>query len=150
MSVWSADRAATALTTALARGSQVGMGAVPYQIALELGKRAEDVAYQHPAWRGGIDLLGERAETHAARRQLADFLEQVAHRTPKTIEFPDHQRVAGTQIGERLGQAGPIGFCSRCIIVEYAIATGNAQRVELQRQLLCCGRDAPVAEKTHQ
>src|SRR3546814_4827714 len=93
--------------------------------------------------------LGERAETHAARRQLADFLDQVAHRTPKTIEFPDHQRVAGTQIVERLGQAGPIGFCSRCIIVEYPIATGSAQSVELERQLLVRGRDARIAVQRH-
>src|SRR3546814_3317514 len=114
-----------------------------------LFRSAEDVEYQHPARRGGIDLLGERAETHAARRQLADFLDQVAHRTPKTIEFPDHQRVAGTQIGERLGQAGPIGFCYRCIIVEYAIATGRDKRVELERQLLVCGREARIDEQSH-
>src|SRR3546814_10923141 len=85
-----------------------------------------------------LDLLGERAETHAARRQLADFLDQVAHRTPKTIEFPDHQSVAGKQIGERLGQAGPIGFCSRCIIVEYAIATARVTRAGLKRPLSAC------------
>src|SRR3546814_5576482 len=46
-------------------------------------------------------------------------------------------------------QAGPIGFCSRCIIVEYPIATGSAQRVELERQLLVCGRDARIADQRH-
>src|SRR3546814_11218871 len=85
--VVSDDRAATALTTALARGSQASMGAFPDKIALELGKRADDVEYQHPARRGGIDLLGERAATHAARRQLADFLAHVAQRTTKHNEF---------------------------------------------------------------
>src|SRR3546814_20993583 len=96
-----------------------------------------------------LDLLGERAETHAARRQLADFLDQVAHRTPKTIEFTDHQRVAGTQIGERLGQAGPIGFCYRGIIDEYAIATGSAQSVEREGQILGCGREGRKADESH-
>src|SRR3546814_996095 len=43
----------------------------------------------------------------------------------------------------------PIGCCSRCIIVEYAIATGSAQRVELERQLLVCGRDARIADQRH-
>src|SRR3546814_5160377 len=35
-----------------------------------------------------------------------------SHRAPKTVEFPNHQRVAAAQIGERLSQAGPIGFRS--------------------------------------
>src|SRR3546814_1847642 len=114
-----------------------------------LFRSAEDVEYQHPARRGGIDLLGERAETHAARRQLSDFLDQVAHRTPKTIEFPDHQRVAGTQIGECLGHAGPIGFCPRCITVESAIATASAQPIELERQLLVVAREPSPHDQTH-
>jgi len=56
----------------------------------------------------------------------------MAHRAPKTVEFPNHQRVAAAQIGERLGQAGPIGFCTRCVIVEYPVAPGRVQRVELE------------------
>ena len=76
-----------AVSASLASSLEASMGAFPDQIALELGKRAEDVEHQHPARRGGVDLLGERAETHAARRQIADFLDQVARRAPKTIEF---------------------------------------------------------------
>ena len=38
-----------------------------------------------------------------ARRKLADLLDQVAHRAAEAVEFPDHQRVAGAQIGERFG-----------------------------------------------
>src|SRR3546814_13221505 len=54
----------------------------------------------------------------------------MAHRAPKTVEFPNHQRVAAAQIGERLGQAGPIGFCTRCVIVAYPVAPGRVQRVD--------------------
>src|SRR3546814_19370019 len=45
--------------TSLASGLEACMGALPDQIALKLGKRAEDVEHQHPARSGGVDVLGE-------------------------------------------------------------------------------------------
>lgn len=126
----------------LASGLETGVGALADQIALELGQRAEDVEHQHPARSCGIDVFGELAEPDTPRRQLADFFDQMAHRATKTIEFPDHQRVAATQVGERLVRARPIGFCSGCVIVEYPVAPASVQCVELERELLVCGRDA--------
>src|SRR3546814_5664241 len=121
--------------TSLASGLEVCRGALPDQIALKLGKRAEEVEHQHPARRGGVDVLGERAEPDTSRRKLADLLNQMAHRAPKTVEFPNHQRVAAAQIGERLGQAEPIGFCTRCVIVEYSVAPGRVQRRTEERRV---------------
>src|SRR3546814_179325 len=54
--------------TSLASGLEACMGALPDQIALKLGKRAEDVEHQHPARSGGVDVLGERAEPDTSRR----------------------------------------------------------------------------------
>src|SRR3546814_3318008 len=52
--------------TSLASGLEACMGALPDQIALKLGKRAEDVEHQHPARSGGVDVLGERSEENTA------------------------------------------------------------------------------------
>src|SRR3546814_16531972 len=77
--------------TSLASGLEACMGALPDQIALKLGKRAEDVEHQHPARSGGVDVLGERAAPVTSRRSLADLLNQMAHRAPKADEFANNQ-----------------------------------------------------------
>src|SRR3546814_15362156 len=76
--------------TSLASGLEACMGALPDQIALKPGKRAEDVEHQHPARRGGVDVSGERAAPHSSRRSLADLPTKMAHPGPKPAEVPHH------------------------------------------------------------
>ena len=107
------DRAAPPLATALARGAQARLSALADQIALELRQGAEDIEHQHTSRRGGVDVFGERTEPDASRRQLADLLDQVAHRAAEPIELPHNQRVAGAQIGQRFAKTGGIAESGR-------------------------------------
>lgn len=132
-------RPPAATAASLARGFQPGVGALADQVTLELGERAEDVEDQHPAWRGRVDLFGQRPEPDVARGELADFLDQVAHRAAKPVELPNDQRIACAEIGQRLGQARPIGLRTRGVILKDALAAGVAQCIMLQPQLLVTG-----------
>src|SRR3546814_20121909 len=78
--------------TSLASGLEACMGALPEQIALKQGKRAEDVEHQHPARSGVVDVLGERGEPDTSRSENADLPNKMVLQGPKTDEFPTHQR----------------------------------------------------------
>ena len=114
------------------------MGALPDQIALKLGKRAEDVEHEHPARRGGVDLLGERSETDTARCQFADLLDQVAHRTAEPVELPHDQHVARANEFERPRQARAVVLRAGSMILEQMprIDAGGEQRIALWCQRL--------------
>lgn len=143
------DWPTASLAAALARSAQARLGALADQIALELRQGAEDVEHQHASRRGGVDVLGERAEPDASGRHLADLLDQVTHRAAESIELPDHQRVAGAKIGQRFGKTGPVGSGTRRPVVENTFASGSPERVVLERELLVGGRDAGIADQCH-
>src|SRR3546814_6302839 len=145
ISDWSSDVCSSDLT--LAGGSQTRLGALTDQVTLELREGAEDVENQHASRRGGVDILSERAEADASRRQLTDLLDKVAHRAAEPIELPHHQRVAGAQIGQRLGKTGPVGPSTRSLIVENTIASCPLQSVMLERELLVGGGDPRIADQ---
>src|SRR3546814_9492339 len=61
--------------------------------------------------------------------------------------LPHHQRVAGAQIGQRLGKTGPVGPSTRRLIVENTIASCPLQSVMLERELLVGGGDPRIADQ---
>ena len=49
-----------------------------------------------------VDAFSQRLETDTALVKIANRINQVTHAAPETVELPDNQRVAGTQVIERL------------------------------------------------
>jgi hypothetical protein len=144
------DRGPAALPAPGAGGGQAGGGALPDEIALELGQRAEEVEHQPAALRGGVDALAEALEAHAPALEVADDVQQVAQGAAQPVELPDQERVAGAELVEHLRQlrSGRQGAAGG--IHEDAVAAGGAQGVELEVRRLLARRDAGVAEEvTH-
>ena len=100
-------RAATD-ATACARGGEAGAGALPDDLALELGERTEDVEVQPPAAGRRVDLLGQRLEADLAGVQLLDRVDQVLEPAAETVQAPDDERVAGLQELEALVELGSL------------------------------------------
>lgn len=46
-------------------------------------------------WRTGIDAVGQTAEIYPASLQLRHERNQIAHAAAKSVQFPDHQHIAG-------------------------------------------------------
>jgi len=64
------------------------------QIALELGQRGEDMKYQFPAGRGGVDLFLQALKPDARFLQLRHHINEMPQRTPKAIQPLHHDHVA--------------------------------------------------------
>ena len=58
---------------------------------------------------GGVDGLLQALEAHPAVAQAGDRLDEVLQRPPEAVELPDHELIAGPQIGQGPLQAGPLG-----------------------------------------
>jgi len=108
--------------------------------------------------RGGVHLLGERAERHAAFLQFGDDRQEVRQRAAEAVELPDDQYVAVSEIGEASMQTRSIILgARRSILMEMTfVHTRGDQRIALQiDRLTFVGRGhAHVADqhvpKTHQ
>src|SRR3546814_17147929 len=83
--------------TSLASGLEACMGALPDQIALKLGKRAEDVEHQHPARRGGVEVLGERAEPDTSQIGRATCREIVCKYVSYSVVADSFKQTQTTQ-----------------------------------------------------
>src|SRR3954451_24100579 len=70
-----------------------GLGALADDVALELGKRAEDVEDELPAAGRGVDLLGGALEPDALAVKLRDRLDEVFEGATEPIQAPHHQGV---------------------------------------------------------
>src|SRR5438046_2390659 len=57
--------------------SQTSVGPLPYHGALELGKGADHLHHHAPRRRGGVDVLGDRAESGAGLRDLLHDVQQI-------------------------------------------------------------------------
>ena len=71
------------------------MGALPDQVAFELGQRPEDVEDELAAAGGGVDLLLQGLEADAPLLKQGDGVDEVAQGAAKSIQPPDDQGVAG-------------------------------------------------------
>ena len=90
----SIDDGTAATTTATARGRKPRLYTLLDQRPLELRQRPEDVEQQFALRRGGIDLLGERAERNAALLEARHRGQQMRQRSAEPIQLPDHQAIA--------------------------------------------------------
>src|ERR1700736_5936432 len=77
---------------------------LPNEITLELGQRAKDMEDELAAWGGGIDVFLDAAEPDVATLKLGNGVDEMPQRASQSIEFPDYQRVARSQIVEDLGE----------------------------------------------
>ena len=68
------------------------------QVALELGKSAEQVEDEGTAARGRVDAFGRGPESDAALIKIAHRVDQMAHAASETVELPYDQRFAGMQV----------------------------------------------------
>ena len=89
-------------------------------------------------WRGGVHLLGDRAERHAAVLQVGDDRQEVRQLAAEAVEFPDNQNVTVPEIGEASHQARSIILgAGRSILMKMTfVHTRGNQCIALQIDLL--------------
>ena len=74
-------------------GGDLVADALGGDLALELGKRQQDVQRQPPHRGGGIELLGHRDEGHAVLIEQLDQLGEVRQRAGQTVDLVDDDDV---------------------------------------------------------
>lgn len=83
-------------------------GALADQVAFELGDAGEN-GHDHLARVGGVGLgLGDELEARASRADAFDGFKQVAGGASQSVEIPDRDRVAQTQLTEYTVELGSI------------------------------------------
>src|SRR5690242_4885599 len=142
---------AAASATAPPCGRQPSLDPLLDQRPYELRQSPEDVEQELTLWGGGVDLLGQGAEGDARVLEAGHRGEEMRQGAPEAVELPDDQAVAGTQEGQRRGEAGTIIAAAAGVILEQVpcIDAGGEQSVALQIQHLpvAVGRDAHVADQ---
>ena len=124
-----------------ASGRQAGARAFSDQRPLELRQRAEDVEDELPGAGVSIDRFLQAAQPDALRAQGLGVGDEVLQRTAQPVEAPHHQRVAGTELGQRLAQGGALGRAAGRVL-EDALAPCVPQRLPLQVEPLVRWRRA--------
>ena len=99
-----------------------------------------------PAAGRRVDGLLHALEAHPAVAQSGDRLDEVPQRPPKTIEFPDHEPIAGPQVGQGPLQAGPLGLGPARLVGIDLLAARGLQGIFLEVEVLLEGRDPGVAD----
>jgi hypothetical protein len=128
-------------------GRQPGAGALPDQVAFELGQGGEDVEDELAARGGGVDLLLQAAEPDLMLGHAGDGVEQVAQGPGEPVELPDDQGVAGAELVQDLLEDRAVGAGAAGGLGEHPVAAGAVQGVDLEVRLLVGGGDAGVAEQ---
>ena len=107
---------------------------------LELGDRPEDVE-EHPADGGrGVDPLVKHDEVDAAALEPLGELDQVLERAAESVEFGDHELVAGAVgCGERFVELGASRELPGGRVDEGLVAAGGRERVVLRLGMLIAG-----------
>ena len=127
--------------------SDTGSGALADERALELGQRAHHVEDQAPAGSRRVDALAQGAKVDASLAQIAHHVDQMRQRAAQTVEFPDHEHIAGLGGLQRTGQTGPFYDRARHLILEGLRTARSGEGAPLQVQVLVLGRDAGVADQ---
>jgi hypothetical protein len=92
-----------------------------------------------------IKLLRQALEGDPLALQPGDQIDQIFQRAPQPVQAPDDQRIARTEMIERLRQSSPLRLGPAHGIGEDAGAASNCERILLQIQRLVLGRDSCVA-----
>src|SRR5271166_432432 len=73
-------------------------------------------------------------------------LEEVLQRPPEAVELPDHELIAGPQIGQGPLQAGPLGPGPAGLVGVDLLAARGLQGILLEVEILLDGRDPGVSD----
>jgi len=95
---------------------------------------------------GGVDVLGEGAETRAALLDGLDDLQQVAQRAGEAVVFGHDDDIALAQVIEQPVQLRTAAHRPADLVSEDARAPGGAQGVLLGVEALVFGGDAGVTD----
>ena len=91
---------------------------------------------QGAAGGGGIDPLGERAETGPSALEGLLRLDQVRHGAAEPVQLPDDQRVTFVEPSQRPVQARPGGLGATGEVFDDLLAAGLPERVQLRVEAL--------------
>ena len=83
--------------------------------------------------------------TPRSRRSVTVSMRCLSDRA-EPIELPDHERIAGPQVGQGLLQAGPLGLGPAGLVGVDLLAPRGLQGVFLEVEVLIEGRDPGVAD----
>lgn len=100
-----------------------------------------------PPQRGGVDLFLQAAKANVALLQVGDGVDQVAQGATESVELPDNQGVAWSQLVKDLHQLGSLVESAAGSVGEDPIAAGCLERVELQVRMLIGRRHARITEQ---
>jgi hypothetical protein len=87
----------------LARGEELVADAFTGHLALELGKREQDIQRQPAHGGGGVELLGDGNEGHPVPVEGLDDLGEVGERAGQAIDLVDHDDIdlSGLDVGQQ-------------------------------------------------
>src|SRR5262249_5576750 len=95
------------------RRVEPGAGAFGHQFPLHLGQRRHDVE-EEPAGGGrGGDAVGEAAGPDIPAPEGRHEVHKPLHATTQAIQLPDHEHVAGTEVGDSIRQLRMEGLRGR-------------------------------------
>src|SRR5450755_3173994 len=114
--------------------------ALVVQLTLELSDGADDLKEQSPRGRAGVDALLQDNEVDAALLQCRGQLQQVLEAASEPVEFRDHERVAGPQLGYRSVEFGAGLVLSGGVLDEQPLAAVGLQDVRLPVGVLLARR----------
>src|SRR5947199_2597394 len=134
-----------ALPPAGPRRGETREGSLPDDVPLDFGQGPEDVEDELAAAARRVDGLLHALEAHPAVAQVGDRLDEVPQRPPEAIELPDHEPIAGPQVGQGPLQAGPLGPGPAGLVSIDLLAPRGLQGIFLEVEVLIEGRDPGVA-----
>src|SRR5215469_666981 len=80
---------------------QAGADTLADQLALEFGHRSDDIEHEPPAGRAQIQVVTEGNERDVQGFKLRECVHQMAHRSAKAVELPDHNRIESATVRVR-------------------------------------------------
>lgn len=138
-------RGPSAISTSRASGGQTSHCSLTRQIAFHLGKSRHHVEEEPPGGRGCVDTVGQASKFDAVLIQPGHKLDELTHRAPKAVELPYNQRIAGSKVRQGVGQSRTVEPTPAELVGENPNASGDLERVSLERQILLISRDSRIA-----
>src|SRR6266851_1541125 len=119
-----------------------------HNCALRIIRERADHLHHHPTrWRRSVHRFGETAKARFPLLNPLHNCEHIAQRAGQTIEFPDDQHVAFTELTQQLVELGPIPAAAGGLLAKDEFTAGSLERCDLGRGVLLAGGDASVADE---